>query len=139
MDQTRKEQGTWPRNAMVSMLFKHEANLIVMMDLLKVMKEELDKAAYDMNGQRVKARLEVIPQRRALTKAQAMFFNGLKEVDGDESKVRSFYGKLQTSFFVEGDLAAKYTREGEGPADEGWFIDKDVVSNICTDFQRRSL
>ena len=33
-----------------------------------------------------------------------------------------------------GDLVAKYTREGEGLADEGWFIDKDVVSKTCTDF-----
>ena len=55
-------------------------------------------------------------------------------MDGDESKVRSFYGKLRISFFVGGDLAAKYTREGEGLADEGWFIDKDVVSKICKDF-----
>ena len=62
-----------------------------------------------------------------------MFFKGLKEA-GDESKVRSFCGKLRISFFVGGDLAAKYTREGEGHADEGWFIDNDVVSKICTDF-----
>ena len=119
---------------MVSMWFKHEANLMVRIDLLKVVKEELDKAACEINGQRVKARLEVSLQRRPLTKAQAMFFNGFKEVDGDESKVRSFRGKLRISFFVGGDLAAKHTREGEGHADEGWFTDQDVVSNICTDF-----
>ena len=29
-------------------------------------------------------------------------------------------------------LAATYTREGH--ANEGWQIDKDVVSKICTDF-----
>ena len=28
---------------------------------------------------------------------------------------------------------------GEGHVDDGWFTDKDVVSKICTDFQRRSL
>ena len=103
------------------------------------MKEELDKAACEMNGQRVKARLEVSPQRRLLTEAQAaMFFKGLKEAGEDESKVRSFYGKLQISFFV-GGLAAKCTRDSEGHADEGWFFDKDVVSNIFTDFKRPSL
>ena len=83
--------------------------MIVMIDLLKVLKEELDKAAYEINGQRVKARLEVSLQRRPLTKAQAMFFNGLNEVDGDESKVRSFYGKLQNSFFV-GSCCKIHTR-----------------------------
>ena len=48
---------------MVSMWFKHEANLIVMVELLKVMKEELGTAAYEMNVQCVKARLEVSVQR----------------------------------------------------------------------------
>ena len=49
---------------MVSIWFKHEANLIVMVDLLKVMKEELGTAACEINWQRVKARLEVSLQRR---------------------------------------------------------------------------
>ena len=43
-NQTRKEQGTWPRKIMVSMWFKHETSLTVMIDLLKVMWEEFDKA-----------------------------------------------------------------------------------------------
>ena len=59
---------------MVSMWFKHEANLLVMIDLLNVMKEE------------------------------------------------------------GGDLAANYTREGEGHTDDDWFIDNDVVSKMCADF-----
>ena len=42
--------------------------------------------------------------------------------------MRAVYGKLQISFLAEGELAAKYPREGEGHANEGWFIDKDVVS-----------
>ena len=62
--QTRKEQGTWLREIMVSMWFKHEANLIVMTDLLEVAKEELDNSASEIDGQRLKARLEVSPQRR---------------------------------------------------------------------------
>ena len=31
-------------------------------------------------------------------------------------------------------VAAKYTREAESHANEGWQIEKDVVSKICTDF-----
>ena len=49
---------------MVSVWFKHETNLIVMMDVLKLVKEELDKAACKIHRQNAKARLEVSPQRR---------------------------------------------------------------------------
>ena len=34
-DQTRKEQGTWPTEILVSMLFKNETNLVTMIYLLK--------------------------------------------------------------------------------------------------------
>ena len=83
-DQTKKEQGTWPRKIMVSMWFKHDTNLVTMIDLLEIMKNELEKAAYKIHGQNEKARLEVSPQRRPLAKAQALFFKGLKVVGGDE-------------------------------------------------------
>ena len=53
---------------------------------------------------------------------------------GDESKVRTFHGKPQISFHVGRDVAAKYTREGEGHAEEAWVIDMKVVSTTCTDF-----
>ena len=43
--------------------------------VVQAWKEQLDKAAYDIDGQRVQARLEVIPQRRPSAKAQAMFFH----------------------------------------------------------------
>ena len=92
-DQAKKEQGTCPRKIMVRMWFKHETNLVTMIDLL-------DKAAYKINGQNVKARLEVSLQRRPLTKAAAFFFNGLKEMQDDKSKVKTFLGNLQISFFV---------------------------------------
>ena len=38
---------------------------------------------------------------------------------------------VQICFISQGqrELAAKYTREGEGHANEGWLINKDVVSN----------
>ena len=70
-----------------------------MIDLLKIMKEESDKAAYKIHGQNVMVRLEVSPQRRPLAKTQASFFKGLKEVGGGESQVRAFHGKRQISFF----------------------------------------
>ena len=42
--------------------------------------------------------------------------------------MRAVYGKLQISSLAEEELAAKDPREGQGHANEGWFIDKDVVS-----------
>ena len=47
-----------------------------------------------------------------------------------ESKVSAFFGKLQISFFMGRDIAAKFSRESEGHADEGWVIDMHVVSTI---------
>ena len=57
-DQTRKEQGPWPTKTMVSVWFINETNLVTMIELLKVVKEDLEKASYKIHGQTVKARLE---------------------------------------------------------------------------------
>ena len=55
----------------------------------------------------------------ALGKSQCIVQKGLKEAGGDESKIHVVYGKIQISFFVGGDMAAKYTPEGHGLAGEG--------------------
>ena len=83
----------------------------------------------------LKARPEVSPQRTPLTEAQAMFFKRLQEVGGDETEVRACYVKLQISFLVGGDLAAKerHTR-GRKYSDEGCLSDEDIVSKKCRDF-----
>ena len=54
----------------------------------------------------------------------------------EESVVRSF-GKLQISFHVGRDVAAKYTRESEGHAEESW-VNEGCVNNMYR-FKRRSL
>ena len=54
--------------------------------------------------------------------------------EGMRLRSELFHGKLQISFLVGGGVAAEYTREGEGHADEGWCIDKEVVSKTCTVF-----
>ena len=69
-----------------------------------------------------------------------MFFKGLKEGRRDETKIKTIFGNLQISFFAEvipqgqRHLAAKYTRDGEGHANEGWQIKSEVMSKDCTDF-----
>ena len=75
----------------MSMWFRHETNLVTMIDSLEIMKEELDEAAYKINGQIVKAGLEVSPQTRPLTRAVALLVKGLDERGGDESTVRAFH------------------------------------------------
>ena len=40
LDQTRSERGPWPTKNMVSMWFKSETNLVVMIELLRTVKEE---------------------------------------------------------------------------------------------------
>ena len=81
----------------------------------------------------VSCRFELSPKRKPLAKAHALFYRGLKEVKGDESKIHVVYGKLQISFFVGSAMAAKYTPEGEGLAGEGWAIKPEVISAICTE------
>ena len=69
------------------MRFMSETHLVTMIDLLKVFTEELEKQHTKIHGQNAKARLEVGPRRRPLTKAHALFF---KEMKRNESKVRTF-------------------------------------------------
>ena len=42
-EQTRSEQGTWRTKLLVSMWFKSETNLTAMIELLRVVKDELKK------------------------------------------------------------------------------------------------
>ena len=59
---------------------------------------------------------------------------GSRNMKGDETEVKTIYGKLQICFFVGKDVADKCTREGESHADEGWVINLPVVSAILYRF-----
>ena len=93
--------------------------------------QEHKKEPYRLRGQVVSSRLEKSPRRKPLAKAHALFYKGLKEVGGDESKTYVVYSKIQISFFVGGVMAAKCIPEGEGLAGEGWNIKPDVIAAIC--------
>ena len=90
---------------------------MTMIDLLRIMKEELDEAAQKKKGQNAKARLEVSPQRKARGKSTSQVFLAFVCETSD--------------ILVGGETAAKCSREVEGHADEGWIIDMHVVSKIC--------
>ena len=100
-DQTRTEQGTWPTKTLVSLWFKNETNMATMIGLLKFVTDELKKIPYKLRDQVVSARLEMSPKKKPLAKGHALFYKGLKEVGGNESKINVVHGKIQISFFVE--------------------------------------
>ena len=105
-DQTRTEQGSWPTKLIVSMWLKNETNLPTMAGILDTIKK-FKKVPYKLHGQEVSSKSEMSPKRKPLAKAHALFYKGLKEVGGDESKIHVVYGKIQISFFVGGAMEAK--------------------------------
>ena len=48
---TSTEQVNWPTEVLVSMWFKSETNLATMIELLRVVKDELKKKPYEIKGQ----------------------------------------------------------------------------------------
>ena len=54
---------------MVSMWFKHETGLIMMIEILIMMREELDKADFSVDGARVQTNLETSPQQKPLAQS----------------------------------------------------------------------
>ena len=132
--QTRTEHGSWPTKAVVSLWFKNDTSLATMIELLQMVKDELNKKPYTLYDQLVKARLEISFQKKPLTKAHALFYKGLKAVKAYESKINVIYCKLQISFLIGRGLAARFTPEGEGLADQGWTNNHDILGAICTDY-----
>ena len=106
----------------------------VMIELLNMTKEELDISAYDVSGQRVKGGLQSVPRGGPWQKGKQCFLKDSRRWEVMSPKCDHFHGKLQISFITEGGLAVKYTREGEGHADESLVIDMHVVSKMCTAF-----
>ena len=48
----------------------------------------------------------------------------------DESKINVICGKLQISLLIGRGMAAKFTPEGEGLADQEWIINHDIIGDI---------
>ena len=58
-----------------------------MVGMLDTIKQELKKEPSRLRGQVVSSSLEKSSQRMPFAKAHALFYTGLKEVGGDESKI----------------------------------------------------
>ena len=74
------------------------------------------------------------PQKKPLAKAHALFYKSLKAAKADESQINVICGELQISVLIGRGLAAKFTPEREGLADQGWIINHDIIGAICTDY-----
>ena len=81
-----------------------------MIELLRVVKDELSNKPYKFHDQLMIARSEISPlPKKPLTKAHAQFYTGFKAVKADESKINVVYCKLQISFLIGRGLAASFT------------------------------
>ena len=88
-------------------------------EIMKEMREEVEKANFRINGERVKTHLEM-----SLPKC-------LKEVRDDETKIKSFSGKLQISFFAEVDLEdSRQAANTHASADFDDILFETVVKSV---------
>ena len=135
-DQTKSDQGPWPRKIMVSLWFKHERPLILI-DRDPENNERRD----DQNE--VLCKLGACKDKSGNKSPKENLATGscdVLEAKGDGSKIKTNCGALQISFFAEvgpqgqRQLAAKYTREGGGHANEGRQIHPEVVSQVFYTF-----
>ena len=129
-DQSKVEQETWPRKITVSMWLKHETNLVTMIDLLKIMKEELGKNSLQDQWAKCEDEAGSQSSEETLGKSTSHVFERAQGGGSDESNESAFHVKLQISFFVGRDCCQIFTR---GHADEGWVVDMHVVTT-CTAF-----
>ena len=124
-------QGSWPTKTMVSLWFKSDTNLATMIELLLVVKDELNKEPCKLHEQLVKARLEITPTRNPWRRRTPCFHKGLSAARADESKINVICDKLHISVLIGRNWGAKFTPEGEGLADQGWIINHDIIGAIC--------
>ena len=54
-------------------------------------------------------------------------------MQADEAKINLVFGELQMSFLIVRGLAARFTPESEGFADQGWTVNHNIIGAICTD------
>ena len=137
-----EDEGPWLRKIKVSLWFKVDTHLVYMIETMQRMREEMAQKQYKVDGHIARTNLEYDPKSTPFRKATAMFYEALKVVHGDESKIKCIYGALHTTFLAEvGPVgyrkeAEKYTREGQGYAEEGWKVYPDIVKRVCINFEK---
>ena len=76
-EHSKENQGLWPRKTMVNLWFDHGTGMGIMIETLKNVREVLTDKDYKVNGEVLRASLELSHRRKPMDRAQAMFFNAL--------------------------------------------------------------
>ena len=118
----------------------HDTGKTMMIEILKMMEAEVENAKTKVSGEGVKVDLEVGPQKKPLSKAEAMFSRAFKKVKGDKSKIEHSRRTCKPLIFRKRSpvgnrtLAAEHTIEGEGHAQEEWHVFPEVLKQVGIDF-----
>ena len=73
----------------------------MMIEIMKMMREELEKTNFRMSADRVRTNLEISLDKKLLRRVHVIFFKSLKEARRNDTKIQTIYGNLQISFFTE--------------------------------------
>ena len=57
-----------------------------------MMKTDLENKDYKVNGETVRTDLEVTPQKKPLSRAQALFYRAFRDAKGHKSKMETIWG-----------------------------------------------
>ena len=127
------EQGNWPTEVLVSMWFRSATNLATIIELLRVVIDELEKKPHELEGQVVTARLEMIPRRKPLAKESSCVVLQRHQKQGRGRVRNQRCVREDPDKFVGDAIAAKYTLEAGRLAGEGGNLKIGVIQPICAE------
>ena len=74
---------------------------MMMIEILKMTRQDLENEDYKVNGETVRINLELSPQKKSLDKTQTTFYSDFKDTRGDKFKIKSIWESMQVSSYVE--------------------------------------
>ena len=74
---------------------------MMMIEILKMTRQDLENEDYKVNGETVRMNLELSPQKKSLDKTQTTFYSDFKDTKGDKFRIKSIWESMQVSSYVE--------------------------------------
>ena len=108
--------------------------------VIENIEKELSDKDCKVKGERVRCSLELSSQKKLLGTAQAMFYRAFALAQGNVKRLDPSWQTIQVTVFAntgdqrKSEVAAKFVRQGEGRANEGWTVYLGILSQICTHF-----
>ena len=106
-----------------------------------VIKRHVGQRLQEVNGEKVRASLELSSQMKPLGKTRAMFCKTSSVAEKNEGRLEPSWRTIQMTMYTKnGDFgsreaAAWYVVDREGRADEGWTLfTGNLQIDVCTDF-----